>query len=145
MRLAANHDNCSGCRTCQLVCALETFSENNPKKASIRIRGQFPAPGKYRITHCTQCGACFEICPVEAIKEHGEGYYYVDPDECIACMLCVEECPRDAMMTHPDHDAPFKCILCGSCIIVCPRNAVYDASDPQKTAHKEFDDEEVAG
>lgn len=144
MRLEVNEKNCSGCRTCQLVCALETLGENNPTKARLKIRGEFPAPGKYSITYCVQCGICFEVCPVEAIKEHEEGYYYVEEDECTSCMLCVEECPHDAMMTHPEHDAPFKCTLCGACVVVCPRNAIFDAENPEKTAHKEFD-EEVAG
>jgi electron transport complex protein RnfB len=47
---------------------------------------------------CTGCGACVEVCPVEAItKVGGEGglpglrwWYEVDGDRCIGCGFCVE-------------------------------------------------------
>ncbi len=144
MRLAVNEKNCSGCRVCELVCALEIFGENNPSKTSIRVRGEFPSPGRFTISYCDQCGVCAEVCPVEAIKKHEDGHYYINDDQCTSCMLCVEECPRGVMMEFPGHDVPFKCTLCGSCITYCPRNAIYDADEPGKTQFKEFD-EEVAG
>ena len=138
MRLAVNEDNCSGCRVCEVVCSLQCFGENNPKKASVRIKGEFPDPGKYRIIYCIQCGVCAEVCPVDAIEETEDGYYEVDEDTCISCMVCVEECPQDSMFTHKSREAPFKCILCGMCIEYCPRNAIYDADDPERTEYKEF-------
>jgi len=138
LRLAVNEDNCSGCRTCELVCALENFKENNPKLGRLKIHGEFPEPGKYRIDYCTQCGVCAEVCPVDAIEETDDGYYEVDEETCISCMVCVEECPEDAMFTHNSKDVPFKCNNCGACIEVCPRNAVYDADDPERTKYKEF-------
>ncbi len=140
MRLAVNQDNCSGCRTCELVCALENFRENNPKMSRLRIHGEFPAPGKYRVSHCTQCGTCQEVCPVDAIEETGGGYYRVLEDECIGCMACVEECPEGVVFTHDAIDVPFMCNGCGSCVEICPRNAIYDADDPGRTRYKEFEE-----
>jgi len=138
LRLAVNEDNCSGCRVCQLICAMEQFAENNPKKGRLGIHGKFPEPGKYEISCCDQCGICAEVCPVEAIEEHSDGYYWVNEDLCTGCLLCVEECPRGVMFTHPDREAPFKCVDCGVCVTYCPRNAIYDADEPDKTKYKEF-------
>jgi len=138
LRLAINEENCSGCRTCEMVCALENFRENNVKKARIRITGEFPDPGRYHIAYCDQCGTCAEICPQEAIKQHEDGYYWIDAELCSGCLICVDECPQGAIFTHPTEDTPFKCTLCGACITYCPRNAIYDADDPEKTAFKEF-------
>ncbi|MBU0497473.1 MAG: 4Fe-4S binding protein [Candidatus Thermoplasmatota archaeon] len=44
---------------------------------------------------CTACGACVEVCPVDAIslKEKAE----VDEDTCIDCGACVDECPVEAI------------------------------------------------
>ncbi len=45
---------------------------------------------------CTKCGACKEVCPVEAISE-GETKYEIDPDLCIDCGACASECPVEAI------------------------------------------------
>ncbi len=45
---------------------------------------------------CTMCGACKDVCPVEAISE-GDPKYVIDPDVCTDCAACVDECPVDAI------------------------------------------------
>ena len=45
---------------------------------------------------CTQCGACAEVCPVEAISE-GEEKYVIDPELCTDCGQCEGECPVEAI------------------------------------------------
>jgi Fe-S-cluster-containing hydrogenase component 2 len=125
LRIGVNNDVCSGCRVCEVICSLRQFKENNPKKAAIRVKGHFPAPGKYEIKFCDQCGECFNSCPVGAIKEEN-GHYRIEPDECTGCLVCVETCPKGVVFTHPDLTAPFKCTLCGDCLRYCPTNALYD-------------------
>lgn len=44
---------------------------------------------------CTACGACVEVCPVEALKLEDKAK--VDPDTCIECGTCVDECPVGAI------------------------------------------------
>jgi len=44
---------------------------------------------------CTGCGACEEICPVDAITVNDKAT--VDEDTCIDCGTCVDECPTDAI------------------------------------------------
>lgn len=51
----------------------------------------------YVITdECVACGACKDVCPVEAIKE-GDDKYSIDPDICTECGLCADECPNSAI------------------------------------------------
>jgi len=126
MRLAAKNELCSGCRVCELACAMEVRRENNPKKRLLRIEAHFPAPGKYEIHYCTQCGECAAVCPVEAITQE-DGVYILDESKCISCMACVDYCPYDVMMVHPGSEIPSKCILCGACVRMCPKGAIYDA------------------
>lgn len=45
---------------------------------------------------CTGCGACVEVCPVEAIKMVND-VAVIDENECTECGLCVDECPEDAI------------------------------------------------
>ncbi len=43
------HENCSGCGTCRMACALENFREVNPSKSLLKIQGRIPSPGGYRL------------------------------------------------------------------------------------------------
>ncbi len=124
MQLRAIHENCSGCRTCLLACALENFGQVRPSLAVLRIQGLFPAPGEYRVRLCDQCGACAEVCPVEAITQDDKGVVQIQTEECIQCMECVEACPHGVMRTHPEVETPFKCTMCGACVEACPRGAI---------------------
>jgi ferredoxin len=45
---------------------------------------------------CIACGACVDVCPVEAITE-GDPYYKIDPELCTDCGACVDECPVEAI------------------------------------------------
>jgi NADH:ubiquinone oxidoreductase subunit F (NADH-binding)/(2Fe-2S) ferredoxin/Pyruvate/2-oxoacid:ferredoxin oxidoreductase delta subunit len=46
---------------------------------------------------CTQCGACFRACPVEAIEWRKKEVARIDVDKCIQCMTCFEKCRFDAI------------------------------------------------
>lgn len=48
---------------------------------------------------CVSCGACAEVCPVDAITE-GQDCYVIDPDTCTDCDQCTDECPVSAISTE---------------------------------------------
>jgi len=99
MRIKVNRDNCTGCRLCLQICAIEHFSEINPKMAALRIEAKFPDPGKFRPFVCTQCGKCAEVCPYNAItvevkkKTPAE----VNTAACAGCGTCAAACPSGAI------------------------------------------------
>ena len=123
MKLITKHENCSGCNTCRLACAIVNFREINPSKSLLHIEARFPAPGDYHIHLCDQCGECADNCPENAIQ-FTEGAYRVDPDGCNGCLICIDVCPHDVMYEQAGSDVPVKCILCGECAEVCPRGAI---------------------
>ncbi|HUW32168.1 MAG TPA: 4Fe-4S binding protein [Planctomycetota bacterium] len=45
---------------------------------------------------CTGCGACSDICPMEAITIEN-GVAAVDEDACEGCGVCARECPNGAI------------------------------------------------
>lgn len=126
LRFGIRDELCSGCRVCQLVCALENFGHNNPRMGLLRIVGHFPQPGRYEVRVCDECGECRDVCPVEAITKV-DGILRVNESLCTQCLACVEACPHGVMVTHPQLAAPQKCVLCGACAEYCPTGAVYDA------------------
>lgn len=69
LKIGVNKSKCSGCRTCELVCALKNFGECNPKKSFIKITGNFPIPGGYNIKmkDCKHCGQCVKYCAMGAL------------------------------------------------------------------------------
>lgn len=45
---------------------------------------------------CIGCGACAEICPVEAVKVEGD-VAVIDEDWCLGCGVCAVHCPTGAI------------------------------------------------
>jgi len=106
-----------------VLCAFKRFGEINPRKAALRVTGEFPAPGVYHVSVCSQCGVCADVCPVEAISVR-DGVYVIDAEVCTGCQQCVDECPEGVMFVHKDEIGPIKCDLCGECVEICPRTAL---------------------
>ena len=58
---------------------------------------------------CTDCDACIEPCPNDAISII-EGLYIINTDLCTECVghhedpQCVEVCPSDCILPDPDHE-----------------------------------------
>lgn len=128
-KLAVVPELCSGCRVCELVCAIEHFGVNNPKKSAVRVLVTYPHPVLRMPIVCSQCKvpACAEACPVDALYPK-DGVVELKKDECISCLKCVEACPFGAMYAHSDLDQPIKCDMCGEkspqCVAKCPKKAM---------------------
>ena len=127
-KLAVIPERCSGCRICELVCAMEHFGVNNPKKSAVRVLVTYPHPVVRMPIVCSQCKSpvCADACPVDALRR-ADGVVHLDTDTCVSCMKCVEACPFGAMYAHEDIENPIKCDLCGGepkCVEVCPKGAL---------------------
>jgi len=44
---------------------------------------------------CNGCGACKDVCPVNAIKIESEKAMI--SNDCVECGACVSQCPREAI------------------------------------------------
>ncbi|HSH35252.1 4Fe-4S binding protein [Schnuerera sp.] len=117
--LVKNPELCIECKACEEACSKVFFKENNGEKSRIRIGGD------KKITACTQCGECIDICPVEALYRDEKGIIRLDKEKCVGCLMCVGFCPEFAMFEHEDYIEPFNCIACGICVKSCPTGAIY--------------------
>lgn len=132
------YEVCTGCRMCELVCALFHFGTINPKKSNITI-------AKRGIRHdlpvvCNQglnCNEeCVASCPVECIKREN-GILKIIKDECIGCEACVEACPYNAIKMVGE--IAIKCDLCDgdpNCVKFCSLGAIKFDEGPKQN----FDD-----
>lgn len=127
--LAVDHQKCTGCRLCELVCTVMHDGVSNPARSRIRIV-KWEAEGRYIPVVCHQCESapCSKICPVGAINRDPElGFWHVDSTICIGCRSCVEACPFGAMNYTPIDRKVFKCDLCSGdpqCVRFCDVKAV---------------------
>ena len=46
---------------------------------------------------CIHCGACYSLCPVDAISFRTDRKVVFDIEKCVACGLCVDTCPTRAI------------------------------------------------
>ena len=127
-KLTVIPEECSGCKMCELACAIKHFGANNPKKSAVRVLVTYPHPVVRMPIVCSQCKKppCEDACPVNALSRTN-GVVKLDTDTCISCFRCVEACPFGAVYVHDDCTFPIKCDLCEGdpeCVKVCPKSAL---------------------
>jgi Fe-S-cluster-containing hydrogenase component 2 len=129
-QLAIVPELCSGCRLCEITCAVHRQKVNNPKKANIRVTTIYPHPVVRMPVVCSQCkeAKCMDACPVDAFHRR-DGVVHLKEEVCIGCRACVRACPFGAMYLHPDRKVPLKCDLCADngepqCVKMCPTGAI---------------------
>ena len=126
--LGKNESLCVQCHACEEVCSKLYFKEEDRTKSAVRIAAD--ESGEAKISVCTQCGVCADICPVQAITRIAGGAWLIDKTICVGCFACVGFCPEAAMFHHDDLVEPFKCVACGVCAKSCPVEAVFLAEQP---------------
>jgi len=47
--------------------------------------------------NCIDCGACYSLCPADAITFKEDASIIFDEGICISCSLCVDACPTRAI------------------------------------------------
>ena len=135
--LIANAQQCIGCRTCEVACAVAHQQAQDVAALSTnhfapRIR-VVKSDALSTATLCRQCedAPCANVCPVEAIQRD-RGVWRVDQRRCIGCKSCMVACPYGAMsvMMTGEGVQALKCDLCHhraegpACVAACPTQAL---------------------
>ena len=127
--LQINHEKCTGCRLCELVCAVRHDGISNPIRSRIRVM-KWESEGVYIPMACQQCqdAPCLHGCPVGAISRNEHtGIVEVDHDVCIGCRTCVSVCPFGGMSFNGIDNKVIKCDLCDGdpqCVRFCEVQAL---------------------
>jgi len=127
--LVVEHEKCTGCRLCELVCSVYHDGVCNPARGRIKIV-KWESEGVYVPVVCQHCedAPCMNACPAKAIyRDPDTDAVVVDYSKCIGCKFCVTVCPFGAMGYNPVDKKVFKCDLCGGdpqCVRFCDMKAV---------------------
>lgn len=128
MRLSVDKQKCTGCETCEIVCAVVHTGEFNPRRANIHVPFTHPLPSVPVI--CLQCPkpACIEACPENALELKEEsGIIALHWTKCNGCGQCVDACRFHAIFLDAEAHRVRKCDVCDGiprCIEFCQKGAL---------------------
>ncbi|OGP51789.1 MAG: hypothetical protein A2Y79_04485 [Deltaproteobacteria bacterium RBG_13_43_22] len=124
--IEVDHSNCTGCRTCEMLCSLYHFGVCTPAKSAIQVirREKGGLIFSFPLV-CQQCdpAPCIESCPVEALtRDNNKSPITLNRDECTLCGSCTEACPLGCITVDPEEVQLIHCDLCQGepqCIPAC--------------------------
>jgi carbon-monoxide dehydrogenase iron sulfur subunit len=123
-RLLAHPHQCTGCRSCMLICSFIHTDACSYHGSRIKILSD-EAHGKHTPVLCQFCEdpACVQACPTGALSKKGmTGPVQVEGSLCNGCQACIAACPFEAMFFDGERQEPFTCDLCQGdpeCVKVC--------------------------
>ncbi len=131
-------ESCTGCRLCELACALFKERQVAPERARVFIE-RLVMDGLMIPHICLNCKkpACLEACKRKAIvKDVETGWVTINEDRCNNCLLCMAACPFNAIRKTPE-DKVVLCDVCAGspkCVEMCPTGAIQFAERNRGTA-----------
>lgn len=127
--LVVDHNECTGCRLCEMVCSVKHSGVNNPVRSRIHIIN-WPGESFELPMFCPQCeeAPCIAVCPKDALtRDPILDRVTLDYDQCIVCKMCVIACPFGGIAVDSVDHRIIKCDLCDgdpACVHVCDPGAL---------------------
>ena len=127
--LVIDHEKCTGCRLCEMVCSVKHTGVNNPTRSRIHII-KWPREGFNLPMSCQQCqdAPCIAVCPKDALsRDLNLERVTLNYDLCIGCKMCVIACPFGGMGIDTVTRQVIKCDLCDgdpTCVSFCESGAL---------------------
>lgn len=129
-RIVVDHRKCTGCRGCEVICAVAHTGECNPSRARIHVV-KFEDMAVDLPVMCAHCAVplCLSVCPIEGAnrRDPATGAMLVDHERCIGCRYCVLVCPFGAIGLDGPTGRIIKCDLCDGdpqCVRWCAQGAL---------------------
>ena len=133
--ILVNTERCTGCKTCEVACALNRSSLSKQLPEAIyevvspmsRVRVDLTGTGSGFPVQCRHCedAPCLDACPAGALYRDPEGLVLVHDERCIGCWMCIMVCPFGAPQPFRHFRKVIKCDRCKGmdrpyCVESCP-------------------------
>ncbi len=129
---------CTGCRSCQLACAIEHSETKNLFAALLespgpksRVHVEWLDSGDKVPVLCRHCedAPCVNACIAGAITRADSGAVITEKDKCIGCWTCVMVCPYGVIGREKPTGKAYRCDRCPdldtpACVSACPTAAL---------------------
>ncbi len=125
--LTIDHDKCTSCRLCELVCSEQHVGAYRPSMSHVRV-AIYPQEAIYFPVVCMQCedAPCMAVCPSAAlVRDADTNAVLVLEERCVGCRVCALACPFGAINYWGGKAR--KCDLCGGdpeCVRFCVPQAL---------------------
>nr|HID57707.1 4Fe-4S dicluster domain-containing protein [Desulfobacterales bacterium] len=127
--MVVDHELCTGCRICEIVCSVKKEGASDPSRSRIHIV-TWDMEGIYLPMLCQHCEEplCAMVCPVNAIhRDKSLDRVIVDEELCVGCRGCVSICPLGGVGFDINERRVFRCDLCDgdpTCVKYCEAGAI---------------------
>ena len=134
--LMIDHEKCTGCRQCEMVCSVFHNGASNPSRSRIKVV-KWEHVGFYLPMTCQNCEKpfCVEVCPTKACHKDLENQrVLIDRDKCIGCKTCIVACPFGAPLYDKVERVSIKCDYCDGdpqCVRFCEAKAIVYVDEDQ--------------
>jgi len=123
-KLVIQPENCTGCKSCMLICSFAHTDAFSYENARVRVETD-ESRGRSTPFVCRNCeeAPCVDACPEGAIQRQPDsGWVILNEEACTGCGECVASCPYQAIYLHRKSGIAVKCNFCDGdpqCITVC--------------------------
>ncbi|MFH0827768.1 MAG: 4Fe-4S dicluster domain-containing protein [Candidatus Omnitrophota bacterium] len=133
-----NVKKCTGCRSCEIACAVahsesnELFGALREKILSLpRVKVSGCQGNNYPVScrHCQE-PKCVDACMAAALSlDKKKGIVEHNEKRCVGCWMCVMVCPYSAIKPNLKTKMPVRCDKCQdkqepACVKACPTAAI---------------------
>jgi carbon-monoxide dehydrogenase iron sulfur subunit len=144
--LVVDHERCTGCRQCEMVCSVFHTGASNPSRSRVKVI-KWEDVGLFLPMTCNHCeqAYCVEVCPTKACHREPANHNWVtiDKKRCIGCRTCIIACPFGHPFFDVQERVTVKCDYCDGdpqCVRFCEVKAISfaDADKANISKRREF-------
>lgn len=126
MMIKINKSNCTGCRICEVICSLQHFKVINNERSRVRVKTQWPWEDEPSLCRQCKKPKCVEACKTGALTMYNPNPL-LKSELCTQCHACIDACPFQAVQTDPETNLPMLCDTCDGqymCTKWCPNKVI---------------------